>query len=165
MFAAPALAGPDTITRTYLLGTGFLCGLGAGACPDVALAKNGDKIELTGAGTFRPHPKLVTGGGTFVHKNAAGAVIGSGTWTATELMGFHTFGTAAAGAATIEGGVLRIHVHITPASGGPGFDGILTVICLVGSPPPSAEEGIQLKIEGSLPNFTEIVSGLTVYIQ
>lgn len=44
-----------------------------------------------------------------------------------------------------------------------GFDGILQVDCLVGSPPAGAKEGIRLAVPG-VANFNREVSGETVFI-
>lgn len=59
------LARPRDHARTYeyLIGTGLLCDLDPSACPDVAMAPNGDTVEITGSGTFTIHPDSVTGGG------------------------------------------------------------------------------------------------------
>jgi len=159
------LADPsDDITRTYLLGTGILCGLPEpDPCPDIAMADNGDTIEITGSGTFSIHPKTVTGSGDFVHKNSAGTVLGSGTWAATKLLSFTSYGTSTFDGVTIEGGKLVMRVHFIAASG-IELDGILQVDCLVGSPPAGAVEGVRLNVQGLI-NFNKEVSGLTVYIQ
>jgi len=163
IFALPAAGAPDSTERIWIVGTGILCGLAPSACPDISMASNGDTIEISGEGTFQPHPKSVTGGGTFVHKDGDGAVLATGTWTATKLMSFHTFGTDAFDSTTIEGGVLKMHAVLMP-SGGSGVPAILTVFCLVGPDVPAGlEEGIALNVQGPL-NFKEIVSGLTVYI-
>src|SRR5713226_5000923 len=63
----------------YYAGGGFLCTLSPSFCPDVAMATNGD---------------TVTGSGTFVHQDSAGNVIASGTWTATQLVSFVSYGSA-----------------------------------------------------------------------
>lgn len=67
----------------YLLGTGFLCSLPdtPNPCPDIAQADNGDRIELTGQGTFDVNARSVTGGGDFTHQSAGGTVLASGTWS------------------------------------------------------------------------------------
>lgn len=72
-------AAPDTTSRLWLAGTGVLCELPApDPCPTVATAANGDTIELAGEGTFTKHPKSLTGGGTFVHKDPDGNVVAAG---------------------------------------------------------------------------------------
>ena len=160
--AAGVSADAGANTYEYLVGSGLLCSLGPGACPDVARAPNGDTIELAGQGTFSIHPKSVTGGGTFTHRDAAGNVLGSGTWTATQLLGFHSYGSGAAQGLPSEftGGLVLIRVHLSA-----GFDAILQVDCAIGDQiPGGAIEGVRLAVQGGL-NFNEEVSGLTVFIQ
>lgn len=60
----------------------------------VTEASNGDRVALTGTGPLGIHPKSASGGGTFEHTNAQGTVIGSGTWTVTELLSFQSYGAA-----------------------------------------------------------------------
>src|SRR5213594_2345107 len=81
-------------TFTYLIATDFLCGLDPSACPAISRSAGlGDTIELTGSGTFSLRPKAVSGGGTFVHKNAAG-VFAMGKWDAVALLSFQSYGSA-----------------------------------------------------------------------
>ena len=160
-------ADSGSTTYMYLLGTDFLCGLAPDACPDIAMAPNGDTIEISGSGTFSIHPKTVSGGGTFTHKDADGNVQGSGTWTATELLSFHSYGSGAAQGLPPDftGGKILMRVHLSPATGGPGFDATLRVTCVLGDQiPASAEEGVRLNLLGSI-NFNEEVSGLTLFIR
>jgi hypothetical protein len=44
------------------------------------------------------------------------------------------------------------------------LDGLLTIYCVIGAPPPSPEEGIRLVVSGAL-NFNDVVSGDNVYIK
>src|SRR5712691_8545219 len=91
---APASAKSATVTYNYLAGSGFLCSLSPDACPDVASAPNGDTISIAGSGTLSIHPDSVTGGGTYIHKDASGTVLDQGTWTAQQLLSFVSYGTA-----------------------------------------------------------------------
>lgn len=162
-----AWADSGAATLEYLIGTGFLCDLAPSACPNVARAANGDTLEMTGEGTLSIHPKAVTGGGEFTHKDAEGNVLGGGTWTATKLLSFHSYGSGAAQGfpPETEGGKAEIQVHLTPALGGPGFDAILRVTCELGDKiPASAVDGVRLNIQGVL-NFNEEVSGFTLFIR
>ena len=165
--ASSVAADSGSANYVYLIGTEPLCGLDPSACPDVARAANGDTIDMTGSGTLSIHPKSVSGGGDFVHKDAAGNVLGSGTWTATELLSFHSYGSAAVQGlpSEFEGGKAMIRVHLSPAAGGAGFDAILRVTCLLGDKiPASAEEGVRLAVQGIL-NFNKEVSGFTLFIR
>lgn len=162
--AGSAFADSGARTYTYLIASGFLCGLDPSACPVISRAsENDDTITMSGAGTFSIHPGSVSGGGTFTHKDAGGTVIATGTWTATELLSFHSYGTSPGFPPTVEGGQVLMRVHLSPSGGG-GFDAILQVHCLIGTFPPGAQEGIRLAIAGGL-NFNHEVSGFTIYIR
>src|SRR5437867_3514880 len=60
--------------------------------PNFGLAPNGDRVVVTGGGSFSLHPKSVTASGEFTHLDPAGTVRGGGTWTATELLSFNFYG-------------------------------------------------------------------------
>lgn len=161
--AQSASADSGAARYQYLLGTGFVAGLPAALeGPDVAMAENGDTIALTGQGTFSLHPKSLTGGGSFTHKDAAGHVRASGTWTATQLLSFHSFGSGSVQGIPPqnEGGKALLRIHLSP-----GFDAILRVTCLLGDKVPAgAHEGIRLAGQGAL-NFNQEVSGETLFIR
>jgi hypothetical protein len=163
--ATGASADSGSATRVYLIATGFLCGLDPAACPAVAMAANGDTIELTGEGTLSIHPKSVTGGGDFTHKDPDGAILGSGTWEATQLLTFNSYGAdpALGLPPELDGGYAQLRVHLSPAAGGPGFDAVLKVDCDLGLSPPGHAEGVRLAVQGAL-NFNKKVSGFTVFI-
>jgi hypothetical protein len=158
---APASAQSATVTYNYLTGSGLLC---PGGCPDVASAPNGDTITITGSGTLSIHPESVTGNGTFTHKDASGTVLAEGTWTAQQLLSFVSYGTSPGSPPTFEGGKALVRIHLTPNAGGAGFDAVLRITCLVGSPPPSAHEGIRLNVQDVI-NFNKEVSGATLFIR
>ena len=143
----------SSVSYKYLIGVGM-------ETPDVAVTPNGDQIALAGKGTFTLHPKSISGSGSYTASD--GTAGGSGTWTATELLSFNSYGGPAG--SDFEGGLALISVHLSPAGGGPGFDAVLEVSCLVGSPPPSADEGIRLAVESG-PNFNTPVSGHTLFIR
>ena len=162
--ASNVLADSGSATYDYLIGTGFLCGLDPSDCPAVAMADNGDTIEIAGAGTLSIHPKSVSGGGTFTHNFAGGSV--SGDWTATELLSFdeyHCFSDPDLG--DICGGRVLIRVHLVAAGGSLQADAILRMTCILGGKAPaSAVEGIRLAIQDGL-NFNQEVSGLDLFIK
>src|SRR3989442_5870613 len=60
--------------------------------PNVSEASNGDRVAVTGGGTFSTHPDSVTASGTFTHTNASAVLVASGTWTATDLIEFQSYG-------------------------------------------------------------------------
>lgn len=158
-------ADSGAATYTYLIAVDPLCDLDPSACPAIAMADNGDTVEVMGGGTLSIHPKSVSGGGTFVHKDPSGTVLGSGTWTAMELLSFHSYGSGAAQGLPDEffGGKASIRVHLM-ADSGLEADGILQVDCVLGDQiPAAATEGIRLNVQ-DLINFNHEVSGFTVYI-
>ena len=145
--------------------------------PNVAMASNGDTLELTGMGVFSSHPKTVTATGTFTH-NLAGGGTSVGTWTATDLLSFEFYGCGVVPSigATLPpnacGGALKMRVVLTPAGTSLAIPGIVTVFCVIGpqAPPPHdnptepGEEGATAVVPG-IANFNKIVSGMNVYIQ
>ncbi len=145
----------------YYAGGGFLCTLDPSFCPDVAMATNGDMITIAGSGTFTIHPDSVTGSGTFVHQDSAGNVKGSGTWTATQLVSFVSFGSGSLQGfpASFEGGKAVIRVHTSS-----GHDALLTVYCALGSTPAGFEEGIRLNVQDII-NFNMQAGGNTLFIR
>jgi hypothetical protein len=163
-------ARADSGARTYdfLIASDFLCGLEPSACPAIAMAENGDTVEITGAGTFTIHPDTVHGGGSFAHKDAAGHVLFTGTWTAVEVLSFHSYGSGAVQGLPqeFEGGQLMLRVLMDPGEpGGARFPAILWVHCLLGDKiPQGSEEGIRLNVPGVL-NFQQTVSGFTLFIR
>ena len=163
---APVSAQSATVTYNYLAGSGLLCSLPSPPppCPDVASAPNGDTVTIAGKGTLSIHPDSVTGGGTFIHKSASGTVRGKGTWTAQKLLSFVSYGTAPPFPSTFEGGKALISVHLSPSTGGAGFEGVLRITCLVGSPPAGAHEGVRLDVQDVI-NFNKEVSGDTLFIR
>jgi hypothetical protein len=130
----------------------------------VASAPNGDTISIAGQGTLSIHPGSVTGGGTFIHKDASGAVKATGTWTAQQLLSFVSYGTMPGVPPNFEGGKALLLIHLSPGTGGAGFDGVLRITCLIGSPPAGANEGIRLNVQDVI-NFNKEVSGNTLFIR
>jgi len=138
-------------------------------------AANGDTVTLSTleeGGTFSPTAKTADAEGEFTHKASDGSVKGTGSWQATALLSYHSFGPATADQVAFfglptgsEGGDAKLAVHLTPESGGAGFDAVLDVICQLGTPPPSAHEGITLVVQRVGLNFNEIVEGDNLFIR
>lgn len=145
--------------------------------PNVSQASNGDRVAITGTGVFSVHPKSVTAGGTFTHTTSTGSLVGSGTWTATDLESFEFYGC---GVLTFTdpdtslppnfcGGALKMAVTLTPTGTSLALKGTLTIFCIVGPQTPASHsdpsgEGIHLVVPG-VANFNKIVSGMNIYIQ
>ena len=151
----PASSDSGSATFNFLAGSGFLCGLEAGACPDITKADNGDTIEITGSGTVSIHPNSVGGGGTFTHKDSNGNVLAQGSWTAQRLISFVPYLVLSN---NLAGGEALISVSLSD-----GSQAILTVTCAIGAPP-GHMEGIFLNIQDVI-NFNKKVSGITIYIK
>ncbi len=156
IIAAQADSGSQSFH--YFAGAGPVCGLAPNACPDVARAANGDTVDIAGAGTLSIHDKTVTGGGTFVHRAPNGAVRVRGTWTATELLSFNSYGNQPSPSPSLFGGLARIRVHLSA-----GIDAILEIDCELGKAPAGHSEGVRLVVDNGL-NFNQKVSGFTVFV-
>lgn len=129
--------------------------------PDVAVAPNGSTVTLSGTGEFKAGPnKSASGGGTYTIKNASGETVASGSWTVDGVLGFVSYGngTPQGTPPNFFGGQAKLHVTLEGAG-----DGVLTITCLLGSPPKGADEGITLILGGGL-NFTKSVEGETLFI-
>jgi hypothetical protein len=129
--------------------------------PDTAVAPNGSTLTLTGSGMFKAGPnKGASGGGDYTITNSAGNTVASGMWTVTGILGFVDYGPATPQGlpASLHGGKAKLRVSLA------GFDnGVLTINCLLGTPPPSNEEGITLVL-GQGGNFKTSTGGQTVFI-
>ena len=118
-----------------------------------AVAPDGSTITMKGRGTFTAGPgNTANGGGTYTL--SAG---GSGTFAVTGIQGFVSYGagTALPGAF---GGEAKLNVTLSN-----GASGVLTIICLQGSPPAGKEEGITVTL-GNDGQFTKEDGGNTVFI-
>lgn len=167
----PATALADSATHTYQ----FLLEV-----PNVSEAPNGDRVAITGEGEISVHPKSVSGTGTFTHRTATGALVGAGTWRATELLNYQSYGCGVVhnfptpGATTplpsnVCGGAIKMRIVATPTGTSLQIDAILTIFCIIGPNPPNSHddpsgEGITLVVPG-VTNFNKIIEGMNVFIQ
>ena len=80
---ATALAAPSNLNHaTYLFSIGEPSAGLLG--PDVSIAPNGSTVTMSGHGQFNAGPdKSVSGGGDYTIKDASGATVAKGAWTAT----------------------------------------------------------------------------------
>jgi hypothetical protein len=163
-----ALADPNNESATFELEI---------EVPNVAEAPNGDQVAITGSGVFSVHPKSVTASGGFIHTDADGNVLFTGTWEATGLRSFEFYGC---GVLTFTdpdtvlppnlcGGALKLAVTLTPDGTALALPGTLTIFCIIGPQTPATHEdpsgeGVTLVVNGVL-NFNKIVSGMNVYIK
>ena len=144
--------------------------------PNTSQDSHGDRVSVTGFGTFSENPKSVTGGGSFTHTFAGGGSH-SGTWTADELLEFQLYGCGVLvlNGRTITlppnfcGGALKMRVTLMPTGTTVTREGILTIFCIIGANPPNNHddptgEGITLVVPG-VTNFNKIVEGMNVFIK
>lgn len=164
----PTAGQKQSTTYQYLVGSGPLCSLPVpNPCPTIAKAPRGDTIEVTGQGTLSVHPKSVTGGGTFTHKGASGNVIASGTWTATKLLSFKSYGTSSLATLPPGASAGKALIRVRLSAGPMTFKGTLLVFCELPDVPIPAgfHEGILLSTAGAGLNFNDHVSGVTLFIR
>jgi hypothetical protein len=165
---SPSPSAPSTLSQpaniaddsAHETGT-FLYRLGPAG--NKATAENGDVVTVSvtnnGTNTFNVAAKSATGGGTFVHKTSGGTVLGSGTWAASGLLVFQSYGTAPPFPPNFFGGRAALKIVLTPtANPSVHLPAILQMECLVGNPPGGATEGIRLNVQDVI-NFNATVEG------
>jgi hypothetical protein len=137
-----------------------------------ATAENGDVVTVTvtrdGTNKFDVAAKSATGGGTFVHKTSGGTVVGSGTWVATGLLDFQSYGNGVPQGfpASNFGGRAALTLSLTPsANPSVHLPAILQMECLVGEPPAGATEGIRLNVKDVINFNTTVPSGVPPFIK
>ncbi len=141
--------------------------------PNFGVAPNGDQVVIEGEAEFSVNPNTVEGSGTFTHMNAAGTVLATGTWEATGLIAYQSYGCGVVFGDPLPpnfcGGRVQLRVMLhTPHGDAPG---ILTVICVIGPNPPNSvvssgdrSEGATLNVPGIV-NFNHTAGGENVIIQ
>jgi hypothetical protein len=160
----PTTAVADSATHSYVL---------VMEEANFGVAPNGDRIAIEGEAEFSVNPKAVEGSGTFTHRNAAGTILANGTWEATGLLDYQSYGCGVVFGNEIPpnfcGGRVAIRVMLTTPLG--ELPGILTVICVIGPNPPNSiisngdrSEGATLNIPGHI-NFNHTAGGDNVIIQ
>jgi hypothetical protein len=161
---APAYATTSTGSFGWDAGGGVLCTLGIpNACPDIAMASNGDTVTVSASGALNAATGAASGGGTFIHKDSAGNMKASGTFTVSRLIDFSFYGCDGNGfPSTLCGGRAALAVQLHPAPS-VTLNGILWVTCLIGSPPSGVMEGIRLNVNDVI-TFNKSIGGDTVFI-
>ena len=129
--------------------------VGATTASDTAMAPDGSTITMSGFGHLTAGPdNAASGGGAYSLSSG-----GSGTWTVTGVLGFVSYGPASPPLPpTLFGGEAKLNVTLSN-----GASGVLTIICVLGSPPAAKMEGITV-ILGTGGQFTEQAGGNTVFI-
>ena len=143
--------------------------------PATAIAAGpGGTIEMSGSGQLQAGPNnSASGGGSYVLLDAQGnPIAGSGgAWSVVPgqqgMLGFVSYGCGNLGPNPVPpdfcGGEARLRIVL---AGGAlaGQEGVLTIMCLVGSPPGGKDEGIRL-ILGNGTNFPRTEEGATLFIK
>ena len=129
--------------------------VGATTPSDKAMAPDGSTITMAGQGKLTAGPgNAASGGGTYSLSSG-----GSGTWTVTGVLGFVSYGPASPPLPpSLFGGEAKLNVSLSN-----GASGVLTIICVLGSPPAGKMEGITV-ILGTSGEFTKQDGGNTVFI-
>lgn len=160
----PTAAVADSATHTYMLEM---------EAPNLGTAANGDMVAITGDAEFAVNPKSAEGSGTFTHMASDGTVRGGGTWTATGLLDYQSYGCGVVLGTTIPpnfcGGKVRLRVTLTTPAG--TLPATMTVICIIGPNPPNSAFGVDRRSEGAMLdipgviNFNHTAGGDNVIIQ
>jgi hypothetical protein len=156
--SSPALAAGQT--QTYLLEL---------EVPNTAAAPNGDTVAITAEGQFSVFPNSVEAEGTFVHSDSGGSVLAKGTWEATALLNYQSYGCGVIFGTPIPpelcGGKVMMAIFLTPDGTTLEIPATLTVFCVIGDHVPgSAEEGVRLNVANII-NFNDVTGGDNVYIR
>src|SRR5881628_3456325 len=85
-------AGGGEQVRVHV-GDAFLASVNPAFAPDFARSTaTGDRLQLSGTGTFNAGARRVDGGGTFVHTHADGTLFADGTWLAIGVVSWRSYG-------------------------------------------------------------------------
>jgi hypothetical protein len=120
------------------------------------MASNGDIMEIVGEGTLEiddGDPEDVDGGGSYRHTDAIGNVKDVGTFTATKLKSFESFGGSNVTPSTWRLGRALIRIRMVSDIDGKKTRAKLLVGCILpdpieGPPPSDLIEGIRIKVRG-----------------
>jgi hypothetical protein len=129
------------------------------AAGDTAIAPDGSTIFVKGSDTLEAGP----GGAPWAAVPSRSTGRPSSTWRATSVEGFVSYGTALPGSKLppppATGGKAKLHVSFSN-----GQNGVLTIFCRIGSPPPSVGEGIKLVLGSGLSGeYTTEGTGITIF--
>ena len=149
-----APSSETSVSFAHAPAAGFSYAFGEEAGAPSAVAKNGDQIDISlnvALAPFTFHPKTISGGGDFTINHAAGGMT-TGTWTATKLISFQSYGsTVDPDLGLVFGGTLHLHIALST-----GEKAILRLTCTdFGTPPPGAVQGMALQVVGGK-HFTAV---------
>ncbi len=158
----PTTAVADSATHTYMV---------LMDAPNLGVAANGDQIAITGEADFSVNPNSVEGAGAFTHTDSSGKVLASGTWEATGLLDYQSYGCGVVFGQSLPpnfcGGKVKMSVMLATPLG--ELPGILTIFCVIGPNPPNSingplGEGATLSVPGLI-NFNHSAGGDNFIIQ
>ena len=149
-----APSSETSVSFAHAPAAGFSYAFGEEAGAPSAVAKNGDQIDISlnvELASFAFHPKTIGGGGSFTINYAAGGMT-TGTWTATKLISFQSYGSTEVDPGVfLFGGTLHLHIALST-----GEKAILRLTCTdFGNPPPGASQGMALQVVGGK-HFTAV---------
>jgi hypothetical protein len=132
-----------------------------------AKASDGSMITMTGSGTFVPgDPDEVTGGGTWMTSNAAGASTESGTYQVTRLVSFTEEPLGALPSGTVdtidELTDARAGLAVFRIAYSNGSDGVLVFSCMLPGSPDSVLEGITATM-GHVDFWNSVIAPITIF--
>src|SRR5438093_769488 len=171
MFAATVLGGGAQAAANkfvFHVGDAFLAAVNPDFAPDFALSTaTGDRLQLSGTGTFNAGARSVGGGGTFEHRLADGSLFADGSWIAVGIVSWRSYGNGVPQGLppNFFGGVLVILIEVHPnLPGDPVLQATLRVDCVLGHPPAGAEEGIQVDVPAFPITFDHEDGGATLFV-
>ena len=161
-------AAADSASHSYLL---------VAEEANIGVAANGETIHIScestegECGTFAVNPKAIEASGEFQHFGADGSLLAEGTWTATQLISYQSYGCGEVFGQPIPpdlcGGAVRFRATFSTPIG--ELSGIITVFCVVGpNAPASIEhafgEGVTVVVPGIV-NFNHPAGGDNIFVQ
>jgi hypothetical protein len=164
----PATAAASSGAHTFLL---------MADAANVGVAANGDRVHVTceggggECGWFSIHPKAIHASGEFAHFKANGSLFATGTWTATELLSYQSYGCGVVMGTPLPdnlcGGAVKFRVVLATPLG--KLPGIMTIFCIVGPKAPSSHnsesgEGATVVVPGII-NFNHTDGGENIYVK
>ena len=158
----------DSASHSYLL---------VADAANIGVAATGDTVHVTCAATegvcstFAVNPKSIEASGEFQHFLPDGSLVAQGTWTATELISYQSYGWGEVFGQPIPpdlcGGAVKFAATFNTPIG--ELTGTITVFCVVGPNAPASiehafTEGVTVVVPGIV-NFNHPGGGDNIYIQ
>jgi hypothetical protein len=164
----PAAVLADSANHSYLL---------VAEEANIGVASSGDTIHIMCeategvCGTFAVNPNSIEASGEFEHFLPDGSLFASGTWTATELISYHSYGCGVVFGEPIPpdlcGGAVKFRATFSTPLG--ELSATITVFCVVGPNAPASiehafDEGVTVAVPGIV-NFNHPGGGDNIFVQ